>query len=133
MSQQQLFLIILVTILVGAAIAIGFQMVIDQSASSSRDQITMDLVSLAARAQYYYRRPLAFGGGDKSFDGLTIGKLTNDSSSANGTYSIIGVAAGAGPIRLRGVGKTPGNDGTPVRVDLIVSPDTFSIDPGSIN
>jgi hypothetical protein len=122
-----------VTILVGAAIAIGFKMVVDQSASSNRDQLTSDLVSLAVRAQYYYRRPLAFGGGDKSFDGLTIGKLTNDSTSANGTYSIVGAASGAGPIRLRGVGKTPGNDGNPVKVDLVVFPDTFTIDPDSIN
>lgn len=89
MGQQQLLLIILGVIVVGIAVAVGITMFSDNAVSANRDAVSNDLVNLAARAQQYYRRPTALGGGGNSFDGLTLAKLTNmpNGQNANGTYS----------------------------------------------
>ncbi len=95
MGQQQLLLIILGVIVVGIAVAVGITMFSDNAVSANRDAVSNDLVNLAARAQQYYRRPKALGGGGNSFEGLTanstgLAKLTNmaQGKNANGTYSI---------------------------------------------
>ena len=71
MGQQQLLLIILGVIVVGIAVAVGITMFTDNAVNANRDAVTNDLVNLAARAQQFYRRPTALGGGGNSFIGLT--------------------------------------------------------------
>ena len=115
MGQQQLLLIILGVIVVGIAVAVGITMFTDNAISANRDAVTNDLVNLAARAQQFYRRPTALGGGGNSFVGLTadaagLRKLTNRETNANGTYSITS-AGTATAVVLQGVG-TEMVDGT---------------------
>jgi hypothetical protein len=134
MMQQQFLLIILAIIIVGAAVAVGFSMASDQAASLNRDHLTSDLQQLAARAQHYYRRPQAFGGGDKTFDGLTIYKLTSTQTNDDGTFVLVSGNSGQGPVRLRGTGTVIGNDQTHfVNVELLVTPDSVSTDFNSMN
>ena len=110
MAQQQLLLIILATIVVGIAVAVGISMFADAATSANRDGVSNDLVNLAARAQQYFRRPASLGVGGNSFVGLTadaagLAKLTNMASgkNANGTYTI--QAAGtANQVTIQGVG-----------------------------
>ncbi len=111
MGQQQLLLIILGVIVVGIAVAVGIQMFSDNAISANRDAVSNDLVNLAARAQQYYRRPTALGGGGNSFVGLTadaagLAKLTNmpAGGNSNGTYSIV-TAGTANQVVIQGVGK----------------------------
>lgn len=115
MGQQQLLLIILGVIVVGIAVAVGITMFTDNAISANRDAVTNDLVNLAARAQQFYRRPTALGGGGNSFVGLTadaagLRKLTNREQNANGTYSITTAGTATGVV-LQGVG-TEVVDGT---------------------
>ena len=115
MGQQQLLLIILGVIVVGIAVAVGITMFTDNAISANRDAVTNDLVNLAARAQQFYRRPTALGGGGNSFVGLTadaagLRKLTNRETNANGEYSIT-TAGTAAAVVLEGVG-TEMVDGT---------------------
>jgi hypothetical protein len=115
MGQQQLLLIILGVIVVGIAVAVGITMFTDNAISANRDAVTNDLVNLAARAQQFYRRPTALGGGGNNFTGLTadaagLRKLTNRETNANGTYSITS-AGTATSVVLQGVG-TEMVDGT---------------------
>ena len=115
MGQQQLLLIILGVIVVGIAVAVGITMFTDNAVNANRDAVTNDLVNLAARAQQYYRRPTALGGGGNSFVGLTadaagLTKLTNRASNANGTYSITTAGTATGMV-IQGVG-TENADGT---------------------
>ena len=63
MGQQQLLLIILGVIVVGIAVAVGITMFSDSSINANRDALASDLVNMASRAQQYYRRPTALGGG----------------------------------------------------------------------
>ncbi len=132
MGQQQLLLIILGVIVVGIAVAVGIQMFSDNAISANRDAVSNDLVNLAARAQQYYRRPTALGGGGGSFTGLTtVTQLTSKSVNANGSYALSGTSA---PLTLTGTGTEIGNDGTnPVKVVMSVWADSAKVDPAQTN
>lgn len=124
MGQQQLLLIILGVIVVGIAVAVGITMFSDNAINANRDAVSNDLVNLAARAQQYYRRPTALGGGGQSFVGLSadaagMAKLTNRAGNANGDYSIT-VAGTANEVTVRGVGKEVANGSNKVTMDIIV-------------
>lgn len=108
MGQQQLLLIILGVIVVGIAVAVGITMFQDNAVSANRDAVTNDLVNLASRAQQYYRRPTALGGGGNAFTGLTLAKLTSKPTNANGSYTLGTVNATSAAIT--GVGIEKGND-----------------------
>ena len=108
MGQQQLLLIILGVIVVGIAVAVGITMFQDNAVSANRDAVTNDLVNLASRAQQYYRRPTALGGGGNQFTGVTLAKLTSKGSNANGTYTC-GTPTTSSVV-LTGIGVEKGND-----------------------
>ena len=134
MGQQQLLLIILGVIVVGIAVAVGITMFQDNAVSANRDAVTNDLVNLASRAQQYYRRPQALGGGEGKFDGLTLQMLTSKSVNANGTYALVSGNTGQGPVVLSGTGKETGYDGaSPVFVQMQVWADSSKVDVAQTN
>jgi hypothetical protein len=118
MGQQQLLLIILGVIVVGIAVVVGITMFQDNAISANRDAVTNDLVNLGARAQQFYRRPVALGGGGNSFAGVTdISKLTQPTTGGvwtnpNGSYSVLD--NDSAHVTLQGVGieKTGGQNVT---------------------
>lgn len=137
MGQQQLLLIILGVIIVGIAVAVGITMFTAGARDANRDQVVNDLVNLAARAQQFYRRPVAMGGGQQSFgdgngdnwDGqISFDLSAADTSNQNGVYAIYADATTAGAIDginaaridygngqtlvIKGWGVETGNDGT---------------------
>ncbi len=122
MAQQQLLLIILGTIIIGLALAIGVTLFTDNSVSANRDAVTSDLVALASRAQMYYRRPKLMGGGGRSFTGLSISDLTTKATNAYGTYSVTSVSQTN--IVLDGLGIEHARDGNRVSVTMTVFPDS---------
>ena len=138
MGQQQLLLIILGVIVVGIAVAVGVTMFNDSAVSSNRDAVTNDLINFASRAQQYYRRPKALGGGGGSFVGIADMKSltktnTTGYSNGNGTYTVSG-AGSATTCQLQGLGTETGNDGsTPVKVIMNVWADSAKVDVASIN
>jgi len=118
MGQQQLLLIILGVIIVGIAVAVGITMFQDNAVSANRDAVTNDLVQLAAKAQQFYRKPAALGGGGNSFASLTANAAgmallvsTAFSNNDNGTYTIKTDGNGT-KVVFQGVGKTALSDGT---------------------
>jgi Tfp pilus assembly protein PilE len=143
MGQQQLLLIILGVIVVGIAVAVGITMFNDSAVSANRDAVTNDLVNLASRAQQYYRRPTALGGGGGSFatlSGTGMSLLTKTSGTTmvngNGTYEI--VSASASTIQFRGVGTETGNDpagGVNGKVTVVMNvwADSAKVDVASTN
>ena len=72
MGTQQLLLILLGVIVVGAAVAMGIFIFGSNADQASKDAITQDCLHLSSVAQGYFRRPTMMGGGNNSFDGLTI-------------------------------------------------------------
>lgn len=128
MGQQQLLLIILGVIVVGIAVAVGITMFQDNAVSANRDAVTNDLVNLASRAQQFYRRPQALGGGGNSFVGLTanaagLAKLTSKSANANGSYAIT-TAGTTATVVLQGTGVEKGTDGNAISITMSVFPDS---------
>ena len=138
MGQQQLLLIILGVIVVGIAVAVGITMFNDSATSANRDAVTNDLINLASRAQQYYRRPVALGGGGGSFAALAgnIQLLTKTSGTSmingNGEYTIL--SASSSQVSLQGEGTETGNDGTnPVKIVMDVWADSAKVNAASTN
>ncbi|MBI5471679.1 MAG: hypothetical protein HY961_04990 [Ignavibacteriae bacterium] len=128
MGQQQLLLIILGVIVVGIAVAVGITMFQDNAVSANRDAVTNDLVNLASRAQQFYRRPTALGGGGNSFSGISadaagLAKLTSKSTNANGTYSVYTAGSGT-TVVLQGTGTEKGTNGSAISVRISVFADS---------
>ena len=69
MGQQQLLLIVLGTIVVGIAVAVGMNQFSSSSVEANRDQLISDLNFLSIVAQAYYKKPASYGGGGNSYTG----------------------------------------------------------------
>jgi len=128
MGQQQLLLIILGVIVVGIAVAVGITMFQDNAVSANRDAVTNDLVNLAARAQQFYRRPSALGGGAQSFllltaDAAGLARLTSKPTNANGTYTI-STAGTSTEVVLTGIGVEKADGTNLIEMDMHVRADT---------
>lgn len=103
MGQQQLLLVILVTIIVGIASVVAINTFGSSADNANVDAVRTDLGSIALSAQGYYLKPLLLGGGGKSFTGFTFegvafpGLIPEDAedliiSNENGTFEITSAA-----------------------------------------
>lgn len=133
MGQQQILLIVLGAILVGIATVVGINMFTESAAQANLDAVSHDLLTLAARAQQYYRKPVAMGGGGKSFEALkadsaSFALLSNHSKTDNGEYSIKQQGTKT-QLVLVGEGYEDGDgvDG-PLTVECIVTPTGATLD-----
>jgi len=135
MGSQQLLLVAVGLIIIGIMIAVGMTMFHDQAASTNRDEVANDLAHYAAMARAYYRRPSAFGGGNYSFHGLTMSKITSRTTNDNGTYMLTPDPVGGTPdhVTLTGVGTEAGLDGSNVRVVMYVYADSSQVDQNLMN
>lgn len=130
MGQQQLLLIVLSAIIVGIAIVVGINMFGTSAYQANQEAVLQDVVTIASRAQQWYRKPGVLGGGDRTFDNITLVSLGFPDSTANGRYTIVGAGQLA---TITGIGQEDGDgDGQPLQVQVTVVPDsvrTPSIDP----
>ena len=99
MGQQQLLLVILVTIIVGIATVVAINTFGSAADSANVDAVRQDVASIAASAQGYYMKPEALGGGGGDFKNIdftnlsfggTIGSDTKQAVNANGSYVVDG-------------------------------------------
>lgn len=87
MGQQQLLLIVLGIIVVGIAIAIAMQLFRQNAIDTKRDNLINESANIASIAIAYYKRPVEYGGGGRSFIGWNVpAELTN---TANGHYTAV--------------------------------------------
>jgi len=70
MGQQQLLLVILVTVIVGIATVVAINTFSSASEAANRDAVTNDVVAIAAAGQSYYIKPAMLNGGGNSFVGI---------------------------------------------------------------
>lgn len=102
MGQQQLLIVILITIVIGIASIVAVTTFDSAAQSANRDAVVNDMNTLASEAQDYYLRPQNFSGGGRSFEGFVMkGRLlpVNGISAAgefaqteNGTLEVRTVA-----------------------------------------
>ncbi|MFH1194114.1 MAG: hypothetical protein V1720_00300 [bacterium] len=99
MGQQQLLLIVLGVIIVGIAVVVGINVFTSSAQSSNRDLVVSQLTNLAAKAQQFYRKPTALGGGGNDFQGF--GLSAADTGNAAGSYAAVGTTP-SGATRVTG-------------------------------
>jgi Tfp pilus assembly protein PilE len=98
MGQQQLLLVILVTIIVGIATVVAINTFGAAADSANLDAVRQDVAQIAAAAQGFYMKPVMLGGGGRSFEGITFNDMAFAASeitaggltaeNENGTYTI---------------------------------------------
>tara|TARA_R100001143_G_C3361345_1_gene136869 strand:+ start:43695 stop:44126 length:432 start_codon:yes stop_codon:yes gene_type:complete len=75
MGQQQLLLVILVTILVGIATLVAFNVFGTAAEEANRDAVRQDILGAAAQAQAIWTRPAMMDGAGQDFTALTAAEL----------------------------------------------------------
>ena len=104
MGQQQLLLVILVTIIVGIATVVAINTFSDSADSANVDAVRNDVASIAAAAQGYYIKPAMLGGGGNDFTNISFNNIAFAADSidnsdgltalnSNGVYVISGGSA----------------------------------------
>ncbi|MEX0927968.1 MAG: hypothetical protein WD266_06500 [Balneolales bacterium] len=123
MGQQQLLLVILVTILVGIATIVAINVFGTAAESGNRDAVRQDLLHGVTSAQALHAKPLMFDGAEQDFTnvegtlierlGLTItqnyGEDGDDWGNENGIYTIDG-AVTSDKFSIRGTPSSGGDD-----------------------
>jgi len=123
MGQQQLLLITLSAIIVGVSVLVGIQMFSENAVQANQDAVLQDMMTIASRAQDWYRKPVQLGGGGRNWtlmpsDSTAFDVLQLPQTTANGSYQITSAASG---LTITGVGTEDGDgDGTPVTVVITV-------------
>jgi hypothetical protein len=102
----------------------------EDPAMANKEALTRDLTNLALRAQDFYYRPIAKGGGGGSFillDASTgMSRLTSKPTNSNGTYWILTAGTWTSVV-IRGTGTAKGTDGNYLCVDMTVFADSTSV------
>ncbi|UCH66815.1 MAG: hypothetical protein JSW63_06760 [Ignavibacterium sp.] len=107
MGTQQLLLLVVALIIVGAAIVIGIKLFGSSAVLANRDSISSELNNLASVAMQYYKKPLEFGGGSNSFTNWQIPFHLD--STVYGKYTATPTSQ---VLTITGVGTEIGRDGT---------------------
>ncbi len=123
MGQQQLLLILLGIIIVGIAIFIGINLFRANAIEAKRNNVTNELVNLAAMAQKYYLSPRALGGGERSFIGWDIPSELR--VTANGNYRRESISRDS--IVIIGTGNEVVTGDDSIKVKITVLPLTYRI------
>jgi len=101
MGQQQLLLVILVTIIVGVATVVAINVFGTSAKNANLDAVRQDVLTIGSQAQGWYMKPTMMNGGGGSFTGLNFTTLgfgyskaidsptaPLDVSNANGEYKL---------------------------------------------
>jgi len=131
MGQQQLLLVILVTIIVGIVTVVAINTFGSSAENANRDAVRNDIAAIATSAQAWYIKPDMLGGGGNTFTGIsftdfgfsasTVSEDGLTATNLNGEY-VLTVAAqqltitatpasnasSSNPVIITGV-ATPGN------------------------
>ena len=118
MGQQQLLFIVLGIILVGLAIFVGINLFTSNAVEAKRNNLINECINLASVAQQYYRRPVAIGGGGRSFNNWQMPSQL--SQTQNGRY-IETVYGDSIVIRAIGNEVVTGTDSVEVRFTILAN------------
>ncbi len=88
MGQQQLLLIVLVTIIVGIATVVAITTFQSAQEQANMDAIRQDILRAHGMALTYFEKPLSMGGGGGSFREITLSELLLPQENDNAYYEI---------------------------------------------
>lgn len=137
MGTQQILLIVLSVIIVGAAIAVGIQMFNNQAYSSNKSAIAAEAQTYATQIVQFYKTPVSQGGlGGKLViegnDGRTdaetktliqnyLGWGTTAYPSESGNFTIEDIDATS--VKIKGVGTAVRNNKSPQVITTVTFPE----------
>ena len=123
MGQQQTLLLVLVTVVIGISIRVGFRIVNDQNMQQNRDQLMIQIQNIYAYAEQYATKPQKQAGGAGTYTKFTLPKSMKQSVS--GTFKA--TVSGKANLTIIGTGKVKGNNGTgPVSVTCTITKRKFT-------
>lgn len=88
MGQQQLILLVLVTILVGLMTVVGIVLFEKSRDEGLSDLVRQDLLEAASIGQHYYKKHTMLGGGGHSFANITMNDIQLNDSTAVTLFEI---------------------------------------------
>lgn len=88
MGNQQMLPLLLAAVLVGLALVRGMGMLEETNRLESEAQIQTALLTTAERAQMWYRKPAALGGGQQSFAEVSWRKLNLNPLTPVGKFAM---------------------------------------------
>ena len=118
MGQQQLLLIVLSVIIVGISVMLGITLFSANAIEQKRNEVISECALLASEAQLYYRRPVALGGGGKSFVGWTIPEEYK--TTVAGSFSATSITSDQ--VTITGTGNEVVTAGDSIKVEMTVTP-----------
>lgn len=125
MGTKELLFIVLGTIIVTAAIAVGISLYKQPAVQDNRDRVIFDLNRFAADAQTYYRRTSNLGGKGGSYTGWDIVPSLKTNGNNNGIYT---TDVSDKKVIIIGTGKEIGKNGVSgIRIKMIVVPDSLEL------
>ena len=95
MGQQQLLLIILITIIVGIATIVAINNMQSSHDASVYDAIQQDIMQAQSQSIAYHKKAQMMGGGGGSYIGMTLEDILLPEENENATYQLNNVTQGA--------------------------------------
>lgn len=122
MGQQQLLLIMLSVIVVGVAIAMGIVIFSTNAIEQKRNEVINECILLASDAQLFFRKPVAMGGGGKSFSGWNLPPQYITTEAGSFTRVLVSNQE----VKITGTGNEIATDGDLIKVEITVTPNEYS-------
>ena len=119
MGTQQILMIILSVIVVGAAVAVGIQMFDTQADNQTRNALVVESMQMAVQAQAWYRTPQMMGGGGYRASNIDINKIAKYINN-NAELNVIDLD-GLGVFTLAKGAVTAGSDSTNLTISAVDS------------
>ena len=127
MVYKQLLSILFILVIVGSAIIVTMMILHSKQVETNHNELKNELIYYATKAREFYWRPSALGGGNRSFAGVTLAKLSMVSSNATGRFFIVGSPT-KDEVVIGGIGTvTVGKDTTQAQVIVNEQNSTFQI------
>lgn len=136
MGTQQILLIVLSVIIVGAAVAVGIQMFQAQATNSARTAVMSDMNNIASMLVAYFKTPTSLGGAGLTTANATKANMeaylgTDMLSNDNGTYTINADAAVGNVVTIISTPSEPGLSGVYPTITVDLDDGTIVASPNS--
>lgn len=118
MGTQQFILLVLGGIIVVIAVSLAIPYFLLYQENANINEVVNELNDISSDAQGWYRKPTEMGGGNGSYAGFTLAKISQPDSTELATYSV--VYANKDSLSLEAVSSS--NSGSDFTVNLNVGP-----------
>ncbi len=115
MGQQQLLLVILVTIIVGVATVVAINVFGTSAKNANLDAVRQDMLTIGSQAQGWYMKPTMMNGGGGTFNNITFDNMGFGYSKRE-TATKVDNANGAYELSVKAGGDSLQIDATPVQI-----------------